>query len=74
VESARGAARRRVAFTVGDAFHVDGGGQEWMRLNFTCHTEEAITEGVKRLGQAMEALLQRQRAQPTERLSLRPIV
>lgn len=68
------AARRRVAFTVGDAFHVDGGGQEWMRLNFTCHTEEAITEGVKRLGQAMEALLQRQRAQPTERLSLRPIV
>jgi 2-aminoadipate transaminase len=68
------AARRQVAFTVGDAFHVDGGGQEWMRLNFTCHTEEAITEGVKRLGQAMETLLQRQRTQPAEALSLRPIV
>ncbi len=68
------AARRQVAFIVGDAFHVDGGGQEWMRLNFTYHTEETIIEGVKRLGQAMDELLQRQHIQPTESLSLRPIV
>jgi DNA-binding transcriptional MocR family regulator len=68
------AARRQVAFIVGDAFHVDGGGQEWMRLNFTSHTEETITEGVKRLGQAMETLLQAQPTQPAEALSLRPIV
>jgi DNA-binding transcriptional MocR family regulator len=68
------AARRQVAFIVGEAFHVDGGGREWMRLNFTYHTEETITDGVKRLGQAMETLLQTQRVQPAEALSLRPIV
>ena len=68
------AARRQVAFIVGDACHVDGGGQEWIRLNFTYHTEGLIVEGVRRLGQAMEELLQRQQAQPAEVLSLRPIV
>ncbi|MDY7041545.1 MAG: PLP-dependent aminotransferase family protein, partial [Chloroflexota bacterium] len=68
------AARRQVAFTVGDAFHVDGSGQNWIRLNFTYHTEEVITEGVKRLGQAMKAVLQRQRERPVEAFSLKPIV
>ena len=68
------AARRQVVFIVGEACHVDGGGQEWMRLNFTYHPEDLITEGVRRLGQAMEELLQRQQIQPAEALSLRPIV
>lgn len=38
-----------VAYVVGDAFYVDDGGQNTMRINFTHSSEEEIKEGIKSL-------------------------
>ncbi len=43
-----------VAFVPGAAFHVDGGGADAMRLNFTACGPEEIREGVRRLALATE--------------------
>jgi len=69
------AARRGVAFVAGEAFHVDGGGQDALRLNFAHHGEEAIQEGVRRLGEALTALVDGRRERRAVRQeSARPIV
>jgi DNA-binding transcriptional MocR family regulator len=44
---------RGVIFVVGDAFFVDGTGNDYVRLCFSSPTRERIAEGIKRLGQAM---------------------
>jgi 2-aminoadipate transaminase len=48
------AVRRRVAFVPGTAFYPDGRGANQMRLAFCHPPEEAIGEGVKRLGGLLE--------------------
>lgn len=55
------AGRAGVAFLPGEAFCVEGNGQYSMRLNFSYADPEAIGEGIKRLGQALMAVLARQR-------------
>ena len=48
---------QHVAFVPGTSFFANGGGSNTLRLNFSHSTPERIGEGVKRLGQAVEALL-----------------
>ncbi|HEY0757169.1 MAG TPA: PLP-dependent aminotransferase family protein [Ktedonobacteraceae bacterium] len=55
----REAANERVAFVIGEPFHVDGGGQQQLRLSFAYPSEEDIEEAVKRIGHAMKRLLAR---------------
>jgi 2-aminoadipate transaminase len=55
----REAANERVAFVIGEPFHVDGGGQQQLRLSFAYPCEEDIEEAVKRIGLAMKRLLAR---------------
>jgi len=55
----REAALERVAFVIGEPFHVDGGGQQQFRLSFAYPHEEDIEEAIKRLGHAMRRLLAR---------------
>jgi len=43
----------------GEVFYPDGGGQEEMRLNFSCPPVAQIREGVRRLGVALTALLKK---------------
>lgn len=69
------AAQRRVAFVVGEAFHADGGGQDALRLNFTYQSEQGIQEGIRRLGEALTALVRgRQERQVLLREGVRPVV
>ena len=53
------AARQKVAIVPGEVFYPDGGGQEEMRLNFSCPPVAQIREGVRRLGVALTALLKK---------------
>jgi DNA-binding transcriptional MocR family regulator len=55
------AGRRSVALVPGEVFYPDGGGQEEMRLNFSCPPVALIEEGVQRLSAAMAALVRRRK-------------
>jgi len=44
------AIKNKVAYVHGKAFHVDGGGERSLRLNFSYASNEKIGEGIKRLG------------------------
>lgn len=55
----REAANERVAFVIGEPFHVDGGGQQQFRVSFAYPREEDIEEAVQRIGRAMKRLLAR---------------
>ena len=69
------AAKHRVAFVIGEAFHADGGGQSAFRLNYTYQTTAGIREGMRRLAEALTAMMKRkQERQGPERESPRPIV
>lgn len=46
-----------VAFVPGESFHVDGGGANGMRLNFSCQPSERLREGIKRLGAVIDRRL-----------------
>jgi 2-aminoadipate transaminase len=59
---ARAIERHQVAFVPGAAAFLDGQGQHSMRLNFSSSSEEKITEGVHRIGAAIEAMTALQRA------------
>jgi 2-aminoadipate transaminase len=48
------ALEERVAFVPGNAFHVDGGGRNALRLNFSHATPERLEEGVRRLAGVVE--------------------
>jgi len=51
------ACKEGVSFVPGNYFFTDGiSGKEWIRLNFASQPEEAITEGIKRLGRAMRKM------------------
>lgn len=51
------AIKHKVAYVHGKAFHVDGGGERSMRLNFSYSTNEQIGEGIKRLSKVIEERL-----------------
>ena len=44
----------QVAYVVGDAFYPDGGTYNTMRLNFSYSNDDAIIEGIKRLGSVIK--------------------
>ena len=48
------AIKEKVAYVHGKAFHVDEGGENSMRLNFSYSTDEQIYEGIKRLGKVIK--------------------
>ncbi len=51
------AIKENVAFVPGQAFYVDGSGINSLRLNFSNSNTEQIEEGIKRLGDAINKLL-----------------
>lgn len=57
VELFERASKVRVAFVPGAPFYVDRSDSNTLRLNYTNSDEEAIEEGIKRLGQAMDEML-----------------
>lgn len=48
------AIKNKVAYVHGKAFHVDGGGERSLRLNFSYSSNTQIDEGIKRLGSVIE--------------------
>ena len=38
--------------------YANGGGENTMRLNYSCTNEEKIEEGIKRLGAAIKEILE----------------
>jgi len=53
------AIKEKVAYVHGKAFHVDGGGERSMRLNFSYPTDTQIEEGMKRLGNVIRQKLEK---------------
>ena len=51
------AKKENVAFVPGNAFYVDGGGNNTLRLNFSNSDEGKIQEGIKRLARVIKKLL-----------------
>jgi len=52
------AIRQKVAFVPGTPFHVDGGGGNTLRLNFSNADEGAIEKGIRRLGRCIREYLE----------------
>src|SRR6266496_2180751 len=52
----REAVQERVAFVIGEPFHVDGGGHQHIRLSFASPEEERIEEGIHRIGDTMRRM------------------
>jgi 2-aminoadipate transaminase len=48
----------RVVFVPGDPFYVDGRRSNALRLNFSCSDENTIDTGMRRLGRAINRLLE----------------
>jgi 2-aminoadipate transaminase len=53
------AIKEKVAYVHGKAFHVDDGGANSMRLNFSYSNNEQIEEGIKRLGIVIKEKLEK---------------
>jgi len=53
--------KEKVAYVHGKAFHVDGGGDHSMRLNFSYSTNEQIEEGMSRLGNVIKKKLEKEK-------------
>jgi 2-aminoadipate transaminase len=53
------AIKEKVAYVHGKAFHVNGGGERSMRLNFSYSSDEQIYEGVRRLGFVIKKKLEK---------------
>jgi 2-aminoadipate transaminase len=68
----REAAQEGVAFVIGEPFHVDGGGQQHIRLSFASAAEEQIEDGIRRIGQIMRRIQAKHATQDTmiERLPM----
>jgi 2-aminoadipate transaminase len=50
----KSAVEQKVAFVPGNSFHPLGGGQNTMRLNFSCMKPDLIDEGIKRLAEVIK--------------------
>lgn len=57
IEMFKEAINEKVAYVHGKAFHVDGSGENTMRLNFTNPPDELIEEGIKRLAKVVRKRL-----------------
>ena len=55
------AIKEKVAYVHGKAFHVDGGGERCMRLNFSYSSNDQIDEGIKRLGNVIKGKLEKEK-------------
>ncbi|BBB90036.1 MAG TPA: PLP-dependent aminotransferase family protein [Methylomusa anaerophila] len=67
--------KENVSFVPGEAFYADPLGEKEFRLCFVTHREELLQEGVKRLAQALHALMKNTVASQTNRPnSIRPII
>lgn len=53
------AVAQKVAFIPGNAFFANGGGDNTMRLNFSCASDEMLVEGIKRLGTVIKKHINR---------------
>ncbi|PNX49662.1 MAG: aminotransferase [Thermoplasmata archaeon M9B1D] len=53
--------KEKVAYVHGKAFHVNGGGDRSMRLNFSYSTNEQIEEGMSRLGNVIKKKLEKEK-------------
>lgn len=51
------AIKKNVAFVLGTVFHCDGSGKNTMRINFSYVSKEDNVEGVKRLAQSIQELM-----------------
>jgi 2-aminoadipate transaminase len=56
------AIKNKVAYVHGKAFHVDGGGANSMRLNFSYSSDEQIKEGMERLANVIKQKLEANKA------------
>lgn len=50
------ALKDKVAFVPGGSFFPNGGHPNHFRLNYSCSSEEQITEGIKRLGKVLKSI------------------
>lgn len=70
----REAAQERVSFVIGEPFHVDGGGQNTMRLSYASAHDEQIEEGIRRIGTVMRRIQMRNQSRtdraPIERIPM----
>ncbi len=55
----REATAERVAFVIGEPFHIDGGGHQYIRLSYASAEEDTIIEGIHRIGNAMRRIQER---------------
>ena len=67
------ALERGVAFTPGSAFFLDDGGERTLRLSFSSVPANRIEEGVRRLSEAIRAMLRRPVPREAERIAV-PLV
>ena len=51
------AVRHKVAFVPGEPFHAGGGGKNTLRLSFSYPTPENIREGIARLSESLEEIV-----------------
>jgi 2-aminoadipate transaminase len=52
------AVKRNVVFVPGDPFYIGRDNMNTLRLNFSCVDEKTIETGIRRLGQALQELLE----------------
>jgi 2-aminoadipate transaminase len=67
------ALERGVAFAPGEAFFVDGGGEQTLRLSFSSLPAARIDEGVRRLADTIKDTLKRRRRRAVDRATV-PLV
>lgn len=74
-ELLREALDEKVVFVNGEAFHPEGKGEEYLRLNFTFQPEELIEEGIKKLGRALNKLIKKSKIERKDEIYLsKPVV
>jgi 2-aminoadipate transaminase len=52
----REAAQKQVTFVIGEPFHIDGGGHQYIRLSYASPEEQYIEEGIRRIGEAIKSI------------------
>ncbi len=52
----REAAQKQVTFVIGEPFHIDGGGHQYIRLSYASCEEQYIEEGIQRIGEAIKSI------------------
>ncbi len=74
-ELLREAFYEKVVFVLGEAFHAEGEGEDYLRLNFTFQKEKLIEEGIRKLGRALNRLIKKSKTQKeSERSVTKPVV